>query len=151
MNEYKRLTNNNLEDYDPEYDFCIECKYFGEPNGCNRPNGTCDSYDRFMETYNRLVELEDKIENGTLRDFPCTVGGEVFWACDLDKQYSQVMHGVVIGLSISTKNTVWVSVKYDDGLSFDHKIESWGKSVFQTKAEAEARLKELDNSYKENR
>ena len=151
MSEYKRLTNNNLEDYDPEYDFCVGCKYFGEPNGCNRPNGTCDSYDRFMETYNRLVELEDKIENGTLRDFPCTVGDEVFWACDLDKQYSQVMHGVVIGLSVSPKNTVWVSVKYDDGLSFDHKIESWGKSVFRTKAEAEVRLKELDNSYKENR
>ena len=151
MSEYKRLTTNNLEEYDPEYDFCIECKYFGEPNGCNRPNGTCDNYDRFMETYNRLVELEDKIENGTLRDFPCTVGDEVFWACDLDKQYSQVMHGVVIGLSVSPKNTVWVSVKYDDGLSFDHTVESWGKSVFLTKAEAEARLKELDNSYKENR
>ena len=151
MSEYKRLTNNNLEDYDPEYDFCVGCKYFGEPNGCNRPNGTCDSYDRHMETYNRLVELEDKIENGTLRDFPCTVGDEVFWACDLDKQYSQVMRGVVIGLSISPKNTVWVSVKYDNGLSFDHKIESWGKSIFRTKAEAEARLKELDNSYKENR
>ena len=104
-----------------------------------------------METYNRLVELEDKIENGTLRDFPCTVGDEVFWACDLDKQYSQVMHGVVIGLSVSPKNTVWFSVKYDDGLSFDHTVESWGKSVFPTKAEAEARLKELDNSYKENR
>ena len=42
-------------------------------------------------------------------------------------------------------------VKYDDGLSFDHTVESWGKSVFPTKAEAEARLKELDNSYKENR
>ena len=151
MSEYKRLTTNNLEEYDPEYDFCIGCKYFGEPNGCNRPNGTCDNYDRFMETYNRLVKLEDKIENGTLRDFPCTVGDEVFWACDLDKQYSQVMRGVVIGLSISPKNTVWVSVKYDDGLSFDHKIESWGKSLFRTKAEAEARLKELGNSYKENR
>ena len=61
------------------------------------------------------------------------------------------MRGVVVGLSISPKNTVWVSVKYDDGLSFDHKIESWGKSLFRTKAEAEARLKELDNSYKENR
>ena len=145
MSDYKRLTNNNLEEYDLEYDFCCDCEYFGEPNGCNRPNGTCDSYDRFMETYNRLVELEDKIENGTLRDFPCTVGDEVFWACDLDKQYSQVMHGVVIGLSVSPKNTVWVSVKYDDGLSFDHTVESWGKSLFRTKAEAEARLKELDN------
>ena len=60
MNEYKRLTNNNRDEYDPEYDFCIDCKYFGEPNGCNRPNGTCDNYDRFIEMYNRLAELEDQ-------------------------------------------------------------------------------------------
>ena len=58
------------------------------------------------------------------------------------------MRGVVIGLSISHKNTVWFSVKYDDGLSFDHTIEDWGKSVFPTKAEAEAKLKELQNEHK---
>lgn len=63
---YKRLTNNNRDEYDPEYDFCCGCKYFGEPCGCNRPNGTCDNYDRFLETYNRLAELEDKIEKGLL-------------------------------------------------------------------------------------
>ena len=60
MSEYKRLTTNNLEEYDPEYDFCIECKYFGEPNGCNRPNGTCDNYDRFIEMYNHLTK-EDRV------------------------------------------------------------------------------------------
>ena len=60
MKDYKRLTNNNRDEYDPEYDFCIGCKYFGEPNGCNRPNGTCDNYDRFIEMYNRLTELEDQ-------------------------------------------------------------------------------------------
>ena len=64
--DYKRLTNNNRDEYDPEYDFCCDCKYFGEPCGCNRQNGTCGNYDRFLETYNRLAELEDKIENGTL-------------------------------------------------------------------------------------
>ncbi len=66
MKEYKRLTNNNLEEYDPEYAFCIGCEYFGEPNGCNRQNGSCGNYDQFIELYNRLAELEDKIENGTL-------------------------------------------------------------------------------------
>ena len=71
MKDYKRLTNNNRDEYDPEYDFCCDCKYFGEPCGCNRPNGTCDNYDLFLETYNRLAELEDKIENGTLIEPPC--------------------------------------------------------------------------------
>ena len=71
MKDYKRLTNNNRDEYDPEYDFCRDCKYFGEPCGCNRPNGTCSNYDHFFETYSRLAELEDKIENGTLVELPC--------------------------------------------------------------------------------
>lgn len=71
MENYKRLTNNNRDEYDPEYDFCCDCKYFGEPCGCNKPNGTCGNYDRFLETYSRLAELEDKIENGTLVESPC--------------------------------------------------------------------------------
>ena len=69
--DYKRLTNNNRDEYDPEYDFCCDCKYFGEPCGCNRQNGTCGNYDRFLETYNRLAELEDKIENGTFIELLC--------------------------------------------------------------------------------
>lgn len=73
MENYKRLTNNNRDEYDPEYDFCCDCKYFGEPCGCNRLNSTCGNYDRFLETYSRLAELEDKIENGTLVEIksPC--------------------------------------------------------------------------------
>ena len=78
MSCYKRLTNNNRDEYDPEYDFCCDCKYFGEPCGCNKSDGTCDNYDRFLETYNRLSELEDKIENGTLSELPCKVGDTIY-------------------------------------------------------------------------
>lgn len=63
---YKRLTNNNRDEYDPEYDFCCDCKYFGEPCGCNRQNGACGNYNRFLEIYNYLAKLEDKIEKGLL-------------------------------------------------------------------------------------
>lgn len=66
MKEYKRLTNNDINEYSPEIDFCTGCRYYGEPNGCNRKQGSCDNYDRFNEMYNRLAELEDKIENGEL-------------------------------------------------------------------------------------
>lgn len=65
--KYQRITNNNRDEYNPEYDFCVGCKYFGEPNGCNRLDGTCSNYERFIETYSQLEELEDKIENGTLK------------------------------------------------------------------------------------
>lgn len=75
MKDYKRLTNNNRDEYDPEYEFCCYCKYFGgEPRCCNNPLGTCKNHNRFLGTYNRLAELEDKIENGTLIEVesPCT-------------------------------------------------------------------------------
>ena len=87
MSEYKRLTNNNLEEYDPEYDFCIDCKYFGEPNGCNRPNGTCGNYDRVIEMYNRLAELEDKIEDGTLvPKYSVVESCGTYYVCSVDTE-----------------------------------------------------------------
>lgn len=131
MKDYKRVT---IRHEDGSYSFMYDY------------NATTPPIKTLLD---RLAELEDKIENGTLRDFPCTIGDEVFWAWDLDKQYSQVMRGLVIGLSISHKNTVWFSVKYDDGLSFDHTVEDyWLKSVFPTKAEAEAKLKGLQEKLK---
>lgn len=151
MSEYKRLTNNNLEEYDPEYDFCIGCKHFGEPNGCNRPNGTCGNYERFIETYNRLAELEDKITDGTLVELPCKLG---------TKLYFLVLH-MFDGYFEIFETDLWVYVsRYKDefgGVDFsieindvDFDCETWVIAhYYSSKAEAEARLKELNNSYKE--
>ena len=119
MSEYKRLTNNNADEYDPEYDFCIGCKYFGEPNGCNRPNGTCSNYERFIETYNRLAELEDKIENGTLVELPCKVGDRVYQTDGIRIYESTI------------KNIIYDT---DGGIAFDDR--AIGNSVFLTCEEA---------------
>jgi hypothetical protein len=138
VKEYKRLTNNNLEEYNPEYDFCVGCKYFGEPNGCNRPNGTCGNYERFIETYNRLAELEDKIENGTLIELPCKVGDKVYY----------IEKGLIYELKVNgfkgypTNNYIYAYMDrtfFCRELNFNELNENW----FLTKAEAEAKLKEL--------
>ena len=53
MNEYKRLTENEFD--------CSRCK----DRKCTIPDAYC--CDRLRcEIYNRLADLEDKIENGTL-------------------------------------------------------------------------------------
>ena len=122
MSEYKRLTNKNTDEYDPEYDFCIGCKYFGEPNGCNRPNGTCSNYERFIETYNRLAELEDKIENGTLVELPCNVGDRVYQTDGIRIYESTI------------KNIIYDT---DGGIAFDNRAIR--NSVFLTCEEAEAK------------
>ena len=124
MSEYKRLTNNNADEYDPAYDFCIGCKYFGEPNGCNRQGGSCSNYERFMETYNRLNDLEDKIENGTLVELPCKVGDAVYQV-DSERIY---------------KSTVKIIIYDTDGIAFDE--SAIGQYVFLTKEEAEKALAE---------
>lgn len=152
MKEYKRLSNNNLEEYNPEYDFCMGCEYFGEPNGCNRWNGTCANYERFIETYDRLSELEDKIENGTLIELPCKVGDTVYIACkwDIDK----VVQGTVFDLDISFNMKrhnflARIYVNHDFIYSDTNKniIQNryifYESEIFLTKAEAEAKLKEL--------
>ena len=142
MQTYKRSTKK-----DAEYGNYIDNNgsTLDEPRIAVSSNGKI-----YGTVIDRFAELEDKIENGTLRQFPCNIGDEVFWAWDLDKQYSQVMRGVVFGLSISHKNTVWFSVKYDDGLNFDHTIEDIGETVFLTKAKAEQKLEKLLKGDKSN-
>lgn len=141
MKEYKRLTNNNRDEYDPEYDFCCDCKYFGEPCGCNRPNGTCGNYDRFLETYSRLAELENKIENGTLVELPCKVGDVVYAFVFEIEPHIEQYSVIAIEIGIETFIRCFEAKR---GLCYLRPT-----SIFLTKAEAEEKLKELqEGKYK---
>ena len=142
MSEYKRLTNNNLEEYDPEYDFCVGCRYFGEPNGCNRPNGTCGNYDRFLETYSRLAEFEDKIENGTLVELPCKVGDTVY---EVFKEHKPpfIQETTIEKIVITEKG---FKLRLSRNSFYETAISSLGRTIFLT--EAEAKLKVLQEKQK---
>lgn len=133
MSEYRRLTNNNRDEYDSEYDFCCDCKYFGEPCGCNRPNGTCGNYDRFLETYNRLAELEDKIEARTLVELPYKVGDNAVAIVDT-LCYPNAIYNVKL------KDLAYIVEDETGDVTFQHTTR-----IFGTKAEAEKRLEELRN------
>lgn len=136
---YKRLTNNNRNEYDPEYDFCCDCKYFGEPNGCNRPNGTCGNYDRFVETYNRLAELEDKIENGTLVELPCKVGDTVYEV--FKNHIPPFIQQTKIEKIIITEKCL--RLKLTRNSVYETAISAFGEIIFLTEAEALKKLEEL--------
>lgn len=128
---YKRLTNNNRDEYNPEYDFCCDCKYFGEPCGCNRPNGTCDNYDRFLETYNRLAELEDKIESGTLVEIPCKCGDNAVAIIDTLAYPNAI-------LDVKLKDLAYIVEDENGDITFQHISR-----IFNTKDEALKKLEEL--------
>ena len=80
-----------------------------------------------VEVYNRLAELEDKIEQGKMIELPCKVGDTVYQT-DGVRIYESKVELLI----------------YDCGRwAFNEK--AIGSSVFLTREEAEKRLKELQN------
>ena len=111
-----------------------------------------DSGERFVlscggyattKALNRLAELEDKIENGTLMELPCKIG--------------DVMYEVIEGMPIQEwkiesicfnkvypKGVIWAE-RTSDFAHWKFWIEDCGTKWFVTKAEAKQRLEELKN------
>ncbi len=122
---YTRLTERKTK-------ACIVCR---ETRTC--PQGTCWR----EQIYNRLQELEDKMEQGTIIELPCKdLGafpckmGETVWL--IYKRY----------WNVADKNGFWVlrgsKVSPHNKKRFS---DDFGKFVFLTREEAENRLKELQN------
>ena len=157
MSDYKRLTNKNTDEFNPEYDFCIGCKYFGEPNGCNRRGGSCDNYERFIETYNRLAELEDKIENGMLVELPCSVRDIIDLPCNIGDHVFviygyEIQHTSVYSMKVELEDYHFVFILNcmvtQGGARFDKFI--FGKTAFLTREEANKALEERRKEDKNN-
>lgn len=88
--------------------------------------------------YERLQELETKIENGTLIELPCKVGDTVYYETFINGESKGIISHKVIGfvLEAMTQNM--------NGFGCTSvPIKDFGESVFFTKAEAEKKLKEL--------
>lgn len=115
MSDYKRLTGQKWTD---DIDLTKEYGY---------------SY-----IYKRLYELEDKIENGTLVELPCKVGDTVY--------FDTYRHGESIGVQphkVERVEVVFRTERTFGNVGADIPEWQFGKSVFLTKSEAEARLNEL--------
>lgn len=112
MSEYKRLTGQKWTD-----DIDLKKEY------------------GYSYIYKRLYELEDKIENGTLREVPCKVGDTVYYINDYGMGRYKIIPFNVSGFKIGINNRLYVLFDFD---SF-----AFAEDIFTTKEAAEARLKEL--------
>lgn len=111
-------------------------------NNCSVGTGNCDIVKAMVE---KLAELEDLEEQGRLLRLPCKVGDIVY------KQNPMIRQEIVeikvesifiteSGINISGRTTVR---KY----SFCCKPTDFGKAVFCTKEEIEAKLKEMEKNH----
>lgn len=106
-----------------------------------------------IEIYRRLQELENKIENGTLIELPCKVGDTVYMPWEYDGIYAiaeltvnDIFLDMTIGSSSIQTNLESDSAEYMKIYRYGlFKFEDIGQKIFLTKAEAEKKLKELQN------
>lgn len=96
-----------------------------------------NSYDYKNLLIERLGKYEDLDEQGRLIKLPCKVGDVVYVA------ESTLVEAMCVRIQLDgDRNGIWINAKeypYDRWISF----KAFGKTVFLTKSEAEAKLKEL--------
>lgn len=96
-----------------------------------------DNAEYWLKVYFRLKDYEDLEEQGRLIKLPCKVGDIVYIA------ETVLAEAMCIRIQLDgDRNGIWINAKeypYDRRISF----KAFGKTVFLTKSEAEAKLKEL--------
>ena len=102
------------------------------PSTENSPRRVKD-YNEYSTLYNRLAELEGKIENGTLVELPCKVGDNAVAIIDT-LAYPNAIYNVKL------KDLAYIVEDENGDVTFQHITR-----IFGTEAEAEKRLEELRN------
>lgn len=126
MKDYKRLTFKRL--VDPYNDDCEE-----------NENASSASYEELL---NRLAEIEDKIENGTLVELPCKVGDTIHEVFKYHKP-PFIQQTKVEKIIITEKG---LKLKLARNSVYETSIASLGKTLFLTEAEALKKIKEVDQT-----
>lgn len=127
MKDYKRLTFKRL--VDPYDDDCEETE-----------NTSSASYEELL---NRLAELEDKIENGTLVTVPYSIGQELY--CVYNKSY-EVEKVKVSLITIRHDGSIDIRLNHyhkDGSYCGCFKYDSKYYKLFKTETEALEKLNEV--------
>ena len=94
---------------------------------------------------NAIIEKQPTVDAVVL---PCEIGREVFyiWSVIDDNGVENFTNsiGKIVSFSIQ-KDGIWAYCRYEDGLTFWHKVlDDFGRVVFLTREEAETALAKMD-------
>lgn len=88
-----------------------------------------------LELYRKLAEIEDKIENGTLVELPCKVGGMLYEVIEGMPIQEWKIESICFN-RVYPKGVIWAE-RTSDFAHWKFWIEDCGTKWFTTKAEAE--------------
>ena len=88
---------------------------------------------KVIDLVNRLAELEDKIEQGTLIELPCKVGDKFYGICGF-----VIFEYTTLAIKLVKDHKICLCTIYD----MEYVL---GKDAFLTLEDAEKRFKELQN------
>ena len=104
----------------------------------------CDNCEIMTSICEKLGKYEDLEEQGRLIKLPCKVGDVVYYVCDNRVMSSEVLsvkyHAEAENHGVFIRERLTVDC---EGIPAEIDFNTIGKTVFLTKSEAEAKLKEL--------
>ena len=124
----------------------IRCPEWCEHATCSPEEGYQCQHQCEGDIIDKLAIYEDAEEQGLLLRLPCKVGDMVYciedkqvWCCTIEK------------ISISKNNGTWIEISFPEEMpdlaSMEFYPNEMGKTVFLTREEAEAKLKEMRNAH----
>lgn len=129
MNDYKKLTNEELEDYISRVLVQLEPPLSQET----------------LSMIQEVLEYRTKIENKTLIELPCKAGDKVYYLSSKTIREETVtnVECVISNGKIGLLNSCIFTNDPDDKYDNFYRLSKLGKSLFLTKSEAKAKLKKL--------
>lgn len=126
MSEYKRLTK----------------QVFDKVQGCE--DKMTMHGQSLYDLYNRLAELEDKIENKTIIELPCKAGDTIYEVFEYHKP-PFIQQTKVEKIIVTEKG---LKLKLACNSFYEISIASLGKTLFLTEEAAEEQIKKLQEKQK---
>ena len=132
MSDYKRLTKSGAR---------VDIKNFKSTimHGAKIYMFDPISVNTIISDLNRLAELEDKIEQGTLIELPCKVGDTIYW---ISSNNRDIIEAVVNKISFTKYDRIILVVE-EKGIGEYSIPLVW--DMYITREEAEQRLEDLKN------
>ena len=94
----------------------------------------------------KLAQYEDLEEQGRLIELPCKVGDTVYFIKFAFSVAKSPITAEIVSIKIIDGEIIYTAITQDNSIFRKFKSDAIGKTVFFTKSEAEAKLKEMEKN-----